>query len=67
MTHKMCKKWFQIFPNRGFYLFDRERPGQPRKIEQNLEKRLEKIPTQTEKQITHALVLLLNSKIIETT
>ena len=67
LTHKMCKKWFQIFSNGGFDLFDRERSGQPKKFEENLEKRMEKIPTQTEEQLTHALVILPNGKIIETT
>ena len=56
VTHKTCKKWFQRFRNVDFDLSDRERPGQPKKFEdEELEQLLEENPTQTEKELAHAL------------
>ena len=33
VAHKTCKKWFQRFHNGDFDFSDRERPGQPKKFE----------------------------------
>ena len=56
LTHKTCKKWFQRFRNGDFDLSYRERPGQPKKFEdEELEQLLEENSTQTEKKLAHAL------------
>ena len=52
VIHKTCKKWFQRFYNGDFDLSDRERPGQPKKSEdEELEQLLEENPTQAEKNL----------------
>ena len=56
MTHKAYYKCFQRFCNGDFGLFDQERPGQPKKFEnEELEQLLEKNPTQTKEKLAHAL------------
>ena len=56
VTHKMCKKWFQKFCNGEFNPSERERPSQPKKFgDEKLDKLLENYPTQTEKELAHAL------------
>ena len=54
VTHKACKKWFQRFCNGD--LSDREKPDQPKRFEdEELEPLLEENPTQTEKELAHAV------------
>ena len=50
VTYKTCKKWFQRFRNGDFDLSVQERPGQPKKFEdEELKQLLEENATQTEK------------------
>ena len=56
VIHKSCEKWLQRFRNGDFDLFDRERAGQPKKIEdEKLEQLLEENPTRKEKEFARAL------------
>ena len=52
-THKTFKKWFQRFRNADFDLFNRERSGQPKNIEDaELEQLLKENRTQTDSEFT---------------
>ena len=56
VTQKTCKKWFQKFRNGDFDLFDRERPGQLEKFEdEKLEQLLGENLTHTKKELARVL------------
>lgn len=49
ISYSTCKKWFQRFRNGNFNLEDDERPGQPKKFEDDdLKQLLAENPCQTE-------------------
>lgn len=56
VSYSTCKKWFQRFREGNFNLKDEERPGQPKKFEdEELEQLLNENPCQTQKELANAL------------
>jgi len=54
-TQDMCERWFKRFKNGDFDVKDKERPGQPKKIKDQLQALLEADACQIQKQLTERL------------
>ena len=56
VTHKTCKKWYQRFRDGNFDISDRERPGQPKKFnDDELQQLLDENSAQTQQDLASQL------------
>ena len=54
LAERTCQKWFARFKSGNFDLEDEERPGQPKKFEdEELEALLDEDPSQTQEEFDH--------------
>lgn len=56
VSYSTCKKWFQNFRDGNFDLQDKERPGQPKKVDdEELEQLLDENPCRTQEELAEEL------------